>query len=86
MTTIGRTNVPFNPEHTPRRPDWTCRVCAQPWPCPTRKNRLRAEHAEHPVRTGLFLAACARQAAEDLHAPPEAMDDRMLHWLRGGRR
>lgn len=27
--------------HGPSRPDWNCLVCAEPWPCPTRKRQLK---------------------------------------------
>ena len=44
------------PEHTPRRPDWICRDCHEPWPCPTRQTMLLDELRDRPVAVVLYLA------------------------------
>ncbi len=76
------------PEHTPRRPEWTCRDCAEPWPCPTRQAMLLAESRDEPVAVVLLLAACYEEADRDLtDVPTEAVYSRMFGWLgaRGAR-
>ncbi len=75
------------PEHTPRRPGWLCRDCGQPWPCPDRRDLLRAEFVTDPVAVALYLATCYQTASMDLnHLPVGVLYDRMVGWLRQGRR
>lgn len=70
------------PEHTPRRPDWVCRDCDQPWPCPTRKDMLIEECREQPVAVVLYLAGCYQEASTHLvDLAPDDIYTRMLGWL-----
>jgi hypothetical protein len=70
------------PEHTPRRPDWRCRNCGEPWPCPIRRVMLRAEYREQPVAVSLYLAACYHEASTHLaDLGADGVYDRMLGWL-----
>jgi hypothetical protein len=70
------------PEHTPRRPDWICRDCGEPWPCPARRAMLRAEHREQPVSVSLYLAGCYEEAQTQLsQLGSDEIYDRMLGWL-----
>ncbi len=76
------------PEHTPLRPDWRCRDCDEPWPCPTRQVMLLAEFRDQPVSVVLLLAFCFHEASETLTGvPTEEVYSRMFGWLgaRGSR-
>jgi hypothetical protein len=74
-------------EHTPRRPDWVCRNCFRPWPCPTRRHMLVAEARDHPVAVALYLATCFQEASEHLsEVPYDVLYERMLGWLPRTRR
>jgi hypothetical protein len=81
------TPPPFDAEHTFRTPAWTCRVCAQPWPCPTRKDQLAAEaHDISPAAVGVFLGVCLAQALHDMPtADPVQLYRRFLGWLSPAR-
>ena len=75
------------PEHTPRRPDWICRHCYRPWPCPARQAMLVAEFHDHPVSVALYLAGCFHEASEHLPGvSPEILYNRMMGWLPRTRR
>ena len=75
------------PEHTPRRPDWICRNCYRPWPCPTRQAMLTAEFRGSPVAVALYLATCFHEASEHLpEVPPDILYVRMMGWLPRTRR
>jgi hypothetical protein len=80
--------VEREPEHTPRRPDWTCRDCDEAWPCPTRRDLLLAEFRDQPVAVVLYLAFCHEEASAHLtDLPADAVYTRMLGWIgdRGSR-
>ncbi|GIM85130.1 hypothetical protein Sar04_20950 [Salinispora arenicola] len=57
--------------HGPVQPVWNCGGCGLPWPCPTRKQELRAQFAGAPVSLALYLGSYLVQAAEDMpgHRP-----------------
>ncbi len=70
------------PEHTPRRPDWICRDCLEPWPCPTRQAMLLDELRDQPVAVVLYLAGCYQEASTQLtELGPDVVYDRMFGWL-----
>lgn len=70
------------PEHTPRRPDWVCRDCREPWPCPERQAMLRTEYQDQPVAVSLYLAGCLEEASTQLRGlGSDEIFDRMLGWL-----
>ncbi|GAA0900009.1 hypothetical protein GCM10009557_76110 [Virgisporangium ochraceum] len=76
------------PEHTPRRPDWVCRDCGEPWPCPTRRDMLLDEMRVNPLAVVLYLAACFEEASSSLDDPTgDAVYSRMFGWIgdRGSR-
>ncbi len=52
--------------HTASRPDWECRDCGLPWPCPTRCGELACEYADGRTPLMLFLTACFLDACGDL--------------------
>lgn len=67
--------------HIPVRPAWTCAGCALDWPCPTRREQLRAEYAGSEVSLALYLAACLIDAASDLpRMPAGLLHDRFVGW------
>ncbi|MFI7075509.1 hypothetical protein [Micromonospora sediminicola] len=68
--------------HVPEVPDWRCRDCAQPWPCPTSRDRLRQQHHHTPVPVFQYLGACYVQAMADLARTADAgLHARFLGWL-----
>ena len=76
------------PEHTPRRPDWSCRDCGEPWPCPTRQDMLLEEMRRQPLAVVLYLAGCYEEASSYLDDPTgDTVYTRMLGWIgeRGSR-
>jgi hypothetical protein len=80
------------PAHTPLRPTWLCRGCADPWPCEGARADLLAEHADDLVFLAVFMASALGEAVRDLAelgptaAPtPAELWDRFLAWLDAAR-
>jgi hypothetical protein len=74
--------------HNPVCPSWTCAGCAGEWPCPTRREQLRAEYADAWVSLNFYLAGHFVQACGDLpQEPAGALYARFFGWLAapGGR-
>jgi hypothetical protein len=59
---------PVSGQHLPRRPQWTCRVCAADWPCQTAIGLLAAEMTRTPMC--VYLAAYLIDAIVDLPDVP----------------
>jgi hypothetical protein len=78
------TTLADEPEHVRRRPDWGCRVCARPWPCPNARRDLLAEFREFPTVLGLYLAGQMSDAIHDLSMNdlplPTDLHDRFIDW------
>lgn len=76
----------LRPEHIPRRPDWSCRVCERPWPCPNARQNLLDEFREFPAVLGLYLAGQLQDAIYDLSTNelplPADLHDRFIDWSR----
>lgn len=69
--------------HGPVQPVWSCGGCGLPWPCPTRKQELRAQFAGAPVSLALYLGSYLVQAAEDMpRTPAGALHHRFIGWTR----
>ncbi|MEU8424407.1 flavin reductase [Micromonospora sp. NPDC048835] len=69
--------------HLAITPGWTCGGCGADWPCPTRRQELRAEYHSAPVSLALYLAAQLVDAAQDLaHVPAGHLHYRCLGWTR----
>lgn len=69
--------------HGPVLPVWSCGGCDRPWPCPTRRQELRAEYADAPVSLALYLGAYFVKAAEDMPwAPAGPLHRRFIGWTR----
>ncbi|MGR6318199.1 hypothetical protein [Micromonospora soli] len=69
--------------HGPVMPIWSCGGCDLPWPCPTRKQELRAEYANAPVSLALYLGSYLVQATEDMPwTPAGVLHRRFLGWTR----
>ncbi|MBW4705723.1 MULTISPECIES: hypothetical protein [unclassified Micromonospora] len=69
--------------HGPVPPVWSCGGCDRPWPCPTRRQELRAEYADAPVSLALHLGACFVRAAGDMPwAPAGPLYRRFVGWTR----
>lgn len=66
-------------EHIARRPDWTCVVDGQPYPCPVARQELAAERS--PTQLAVFMWAQLESAAHDLpNASLGEMFERFLKW------
>ncbi|KHD73176.1 hypothetical protein MB27_36755 [Actinoplanes utahensis] len=74
------------PEHLSDRPDWLCRACGHPWPCPEARACLLSEYRAFPSLLRIYLSAQMYDALEDLTAhgtpPPLNMYERFLSWAR----
>lgn len=69
--------------HGPVLPVWTCGGCAQPWPCPTRRQELRAEFDGAPVSLTIYMGSYFAWAAEDLTwMTAGALHARFLGWTK----
>ena len=75
------------PPHTPRRPLWTCRACAQPWPCPEARLLLKAEYHTRQQNLSIYLAGLYYEAMHDLYhlnphdgPSPRQLFDRFIAW------
>jgi hypothetical protein len=81
MTTTAETG-----EHVGQRPNWDCRVCAQPWPCAIAKVELRAEFRNFPSVLNIYMTAQMYDAASDFMAHgaglPADLYERFLSWVR----
>lgn len=66
-------------EHIARRPDWSCVVDGQPYPCRVARKELTAENS--PTRLAVFMWAQLEEAAHDLpNASVGEMFERFLKW------
>jgi hypothetical protein len=76
------------PPHEPRLPPWDCRICATPWPCPTRRAELSRQYAGAPASLYAYLASCFIEASMgDLrYKQVGPLYDQFLGWLAVGRR
>ncbi|GIM83693.1 hypothetical protein Sar04_13480 [Salinispora arenicola] len=75
------------PPHTPRRPLWACRACAQPWPCPDARLHLTAEYHNRQQNLSIYLAGLYHDAMHDLYhlnphdgPSPRQLFDRFIAW------
>ena len=79
MTTAGTA------EHMHVRPQWTCRICEQAWPCDSAKASLLAEYRAFPSLLKIYLSAQMYDALDDLttngEVPPN-LYERFLAWAR----
>ncbi|WP_199736478.1 hypothetical protein [Micromonospora sp. HM5-17] len=80
--------TPADPEHTPRRPTWTCRACHLDWPCPTAKDALRQEYQRDPLALFVYLGMTLQEAAHDLYTlnpnpgpDPVELHARFMAWV-----
>ncbi|MEO3743375.1 hypothetical protein [Plantactinospora sp. B5E13] len=74
--------------HLPRRPLWSCRVCAAAWPCDTARERLLTEYAHDRVALSVYLCAMLYDATSDLHVryqsggpSPQDLYARFIGWV-----
>ncbi|GAB3797319.1 hypothetical protein GCM10027605_06990 [Micromonospora zhanjiangensis] len=56
--------------HPPERPGWTCQTCAEPWPCPTRRQELARVDR---TTAAIYLATQFSEAVKDLPNEPVAV-------------
>ena len=73
-------------EHLIDRPDWNCRVCGLPWPCPRARADLLVEFRAFPSVLTIYLSAQMYDALSDWLAngrptPPDIYE-RFVSWAR----
>ncbi|RKN39975.1 hypothetical protein D7223_27975 [Micromonospora endolithica] len=69
--------------HGPVLPVWTCGGCSLPWPCPTRRQELRAEFDGAPESLTIYMGSYFAWAAEDLAwVAAGSLHARFLGWTR----
>ncbi|MFC4106885.1 hypothetical protein [Micromonospora zhanjiangensis] len=73
--------------HVPRRPLWLCRACADVWPCPTARLKLKAVYGDDRAGLCVLLCGLLYEAIEDLHRlnprtgpSPQGLFDRLVGW------
>ncbi|MDQ7910767.1 flavin reductase [Phytohabitans sp. ZYX-F-186] len=70
-------------QHVPRRPEWTCQVCGQEWPCPPARTMLAEEHVRDRVSLGVYMAVQLGHAAGELNcASSSELYRRFVEWTR----
>ncbi|WP_433369091.1 hypothetical protein ACQPZX_42810 [Actinoplanes sp. CA-142083] len=70
-------------EHLHDRPAWVCRICHQPWPCPSARTMLLAEFRGFPSVLALYLSTKMYDAMGDLGPEPDQgtnFYERFLSW------
>lgn len=71
-----------NALHLAERPEWTCRVDGQPWPCPEAKKRLTAEFRNDLTGLRMYLAGHIHEIRTDLaDQSPADLHRRLLGWV-----
>ncbi len=68
--------------HLPNRPAWTCQVCEQPYPCPTRRTQLLAEFGGASVQLTVFMSIDLMDAVAELPGVKGADLHRRFFWYR----
>ncbi|MFI6242603.1 hypothetical protein ACIBEF_22290 [Micromonospora sp. NPDC050795] len=53
-------------EHMPRRPQWDCEACEQPWPCDPARVRLAEEFGTNRVNLSMYVSGLLDAALEEL--------------------
>jgi hypothetical protein len=67
--------------HRPRRPEWTCVVDGENWPCATARRLMSEPHPDDPGKLALQMAQIMICAAEDLvPANPASLYKRFVAW------
>ena len=62
--------------------DWQCADCAQPWPCPVFRRRLRDLYQRDPDKLTSFMVPYRNRAAADLtDLTPTQIETRFLGWI-----
>ncbi|GIJ69956.1 hypothetical protein Voc01_048730 [Virgisporangium ochraceum] len=71
-------------QHRVQRPEWTCRIDGENWPCPPARRQLRDIHKEDPDVLSRLLATLSMVAAVDLGTPsPALLYRRFVAWTLG---
>lgn len=73
------------PQHLGLRPEWTCRCCGQPYPCPAARDRLVAVRWLGPelARAGATMLDLAVQ--DGLAASPQRLWQQFIAWTEPAR-
>jgi len=72
--------------HRPERPEWSCAIDGEPWPCHAARVELAEEYVDNPTALTLYLASYLYDAVDDYagttdRAPPDLFE-RFLGWAR----
>jgi hypothetical protein len=67
--------------HEPRRPEWECACCAQPWPCPPARVELGEQYVDDPAGLAKRLMGELSHAAREIPTAPAAeLHERFVAW------
>ncbi len=68
--------------HLASRPGWTCQVCDEPYPCPTRRTQLLGEFGGASVQLSVFMAVDFAEAVAELPGVPAEDLHQRFFWYR----
>lgn len=67
----------------PRRPQWHCQACEQPWPCDPARVHLAEEFGANRVNLSIYVSGLLDMALEELPTADTAdLYDRFVAWTR----
>jgi hypothetical protein len=69
------------PQHQPRRPEWTCEDCGELWPCEPARCRLRAETGGGTT-LAVLMGAYLEDYLRDVLDGVAGAFDRFIGWTR----
>jgi hypothetical protein len=68
---------------------WLCHACAEVWPCPTARLKLKSEYGDDRAALCVYLCGLLHAAIEDLYRlnphdgpTPQGLFDRIVGWAR----
>jgi hypothetical protein len=84
MRSLYLRSPPVMREHRVQRPQWTCRIDDQDWPCESARRQLMDIHRDDPDVLTRLLATLVMVAAVDLGTPsPALLYRRFVAWTLG---
>lgn len=72
------------PQHQPKRPEWTCEDCGQVWPCAPARSRLRSETGGG-VALAMLMWGYFEDFFSDIMNRSDGAFERFIGWTRPGK-
>lgn len=80
---VARLDNHLQGEHLPRRPQWDCQACEQPWPCDPARVRLAEVYGANRVNLAIYVAGLLFVATSELPTADTAdLYERFVAWTR----